>query len=254
MDWFKRKNKQYFSYDHDIHSHILPGLDDGVKRVEDSVVIVKKMLELGVKRFSFTPHISFPSPMNTPEMILGKLNELKERLLKEKIEIEADAGAEYKIGEYMIDLIRQGDIASFHGGKVLVEHSFVAPSPAFEEVIFRLQDKGYTPVLAHPERYPFYAKHLTERVWETTGVQDTSELAIVCGFLRERGNGRGEGVVGGKVDRSFFRGYTLGETGGVVGEILEIERIGKVIGLRFTNLYLSGDITSDEECPRFFNL
>ena len=62
MDWFKRKDKQYFSYDHDIHSHILPGLDDGVKRVEDSVVIVKKMLELGVKQFSFTPHISFPSP------------------------------------------------------------------------------------------------------------------------------------------------------------------------------------------------
>ena len=53
MDWFKRKDKQYFSYDHDIHSHILPGLDDGVKRVEDSVVIVKKMLELGVKQFSW---------------------------------------------------------------------------------------------------------------------------------------------------------------------------------------------------------
>ena len=130
------------------------------------MVIVKKMLELGVKQFSFTPHISFPSPMNTPEIILEKLNELKERLLKEGIEIEADAGAEYKIGEYMIDLIRQGNIASFHGGKVLVEHSFVAPSPVFEEVIFRLQDKGYTPVLAHPERYPFYMKHLTERVWE----------------------------------------------------------------------------------------
>ena len=77
---------------------------------------------------------------------------------------------------------------------------------------------------------------------------------FVCVFLRERGNGRGKGVIGGKVDRSFFRGHTLGETDGVVGEILEIERIGKVIGLRFTNLYLSGDITSDEECPRFFNL
>lgn len=89
---------------------------------------------------------------------------------------------------------------------------------------------------------------------ETTGVPDTSELAVVCGFLRERGNGRGKGVIGGKVDRSFFRGHTLGETGGVVGEILEIERIGKVIGLRFTSSYLSGDITSDEECPRFFNL
>lgn len=166
MDWFKRKNKQYFFYDHDIHSHILPGLDDGVKRMEDSVLIVKKMLELGVKQFSFTPHISFPSPMNTPEKILEKLNELKERLLKEGIEIEADAGAEYKVGEYMIDLIRQGNIASFHGGKVLVEHSFVAPSPVFEDVIFCLQEKDYMPVLAHPERYPFYEKHLTERICE----------------------------------------------------------------------------------------
>ena len=166
MSWFKRERKQYFSYAHDIHSHILPGLDDGVKRVEDSVVIVKKMLELGVKQFSFTPHISFPSPMNTPAVIGEKLNLLKDCLLKEGIEIEADAGAEYKVGEYMVDLIHQGEIASFHGGKVLVEHSFVAPSPAFEEVIFRLQDKGYTPVLAHPERYPFYARHLAERVEE----------------------------------------------------------------------------------------
>ena len=89
---------------------------------------------------------------------------------------------------------------------------------------------------------------------ETTGMPDTSELVVICGFLRERGNGRGKGVIGGKVDRSFFRGHTLGETGGIVGEILEIERIGKVTGLRFTSSYLSGDITSDEECPRFFNL
>ena len=58
MSWFKRENKQYFFYDHDMHSHILPGLDDGVKKIEDSVAIVKKMLELGVKQFSFTPHIS----------------------------------------------------------------------------------------------------------------------------------------------------------------------------------------------------
>lgn len=156
----------------------------------------------------------------------------------------------------MIDLIRQGNIASFHGGKVLVEHSFVAPSPVFEEVIFRLQDKGYTPVLGTPGALPVLRKTSdgTGVGIETTGMPDTGELAVVCGFLRERGNGRGKGVIGGKVDRSFFRGHTLGETGGVVGEILEIERIGKVIGLRFTNLYLSGDITSDEECPRFFNL
>ena len=166
MSWFKRENKQYFFYDHDMHSHILPGLDDGVKKIEDSVAIVKKMLELGVKQFSFTPHISFPSPMNTLEIIYEKLDLLKTCLLKDGIVIDADAGAEYKVGEYMVDLINQENIASFHGGKVLIEHSFVAPSPSFEEVVFRLQDKGYTPVLAHPERYPFYAGHLVERVRE----------------------------------------------------------------------------------------
>ncbi len=163
MSWFRRENKQYFFYEHDMHSHILPGLDDGVRKMEDSVVIVKKMLALGVKRFSFTPHISFPSPLNTRGGILEKLEALRTCLAKEGIDIDADAGAEYKVGEYMMDLIKQGDIASFDGEKVLVEHSFVAASPSFEEVVFRLQDKGYTPVLAHPERYPFYAGHLEER-------------------------------------------------------------------------------------------
>ena len=60
MAWFQKENKQYFFYEHDMHSHILPGLDDGVKTIEESVAIVKRMLALGVRRFSFTPHISFP--------------------------------------------------------------------------------------------------------------------------------------------------------------------------------------------------
>lgn len=163
MSWFRKEDKQHFFYEHDMHSHILPGLDDGVKRIEDSVVIVKRMLDSGVKKFSFTPHISFPSPMNSPGVIRESLEALKVCLAKEGIRLDADAGAEYKVGEYMLDLINRGEIASFDGGKVLVEHSFVAPSPLFEEVIFRLQDKGYTPVLAHPERYPFYMGHLEER-------------------------------------------------------------------------------------------
>lgn len=184
MSWFKRKDKQYFFYDHDIHSHVLPGLDDGVKRVEDAVEIVKKMLELGVKRFSFTPHISFPSLQNSPEDIQAKLNILLASLQKEGIEINADAGAEYKVGEYMLELICQGNIASFAGRKVLVEHSFVAQSPVFGEVIFRLQDKGFAPVLAHPERYPFYVGHLVERVEEVKqrGCQIQVNLLSFAGF------------------------------------------------------------------------
>lgn len=166
MNLFHKERKQYFFYEHDLHSHILPGLDDGVKRVEDAIVIVKKMLALGVKKFSFTPHISFPSPRNTPAGIREKLDLLKVALLKEGIRLHADAGAEYKVGEYMLELIERDDIASFHEGMVLVEHSFISPSPSFEDVIFSLQQKNYTPVLAHPERYPFYVGHLVERARE----------------------------------------------------------------------------------------
>lgn len=164
MSLFRREPKQFFFYEHDMHSHILPGLDDGVKTIEESVAIVKRMLALGVKRFSFTPHISFPSPMNTPEIIRERLNLLKERLLKEDIHLDADAGAEYKVGEYMLELIERDMIASFRDRMVLIEHSFVSPSPSFEEVVFRLQERGYYPVLAHPERYPFYAEAILDRV------------------------------------------------------------------------------------------
>lgn len=164
MSLFRKEQKQYFFYEHDIHSHILPGLDDGVKTIDESVAIVKKMLALGVKRFTFTPHISFPSPMNTPEIIRERLDLLKGRLAKENIYLDADAGAEYKVGEYMLELIERDSIASFRAGKILIEHSFVSPSPSFEEVVFRLQEKGYSPILAHPERYPFYAGHILDRV------------------------------------------------------------------------------------------
>ena len=164
MSLFRREPKQFFFYEHDMHSHILPGLDDGVKTIEESIAIVKKLLVLGVKRFSFTPHISFPSPMNTPEIIRERLDLLMNSLKKEGIYLDADAGAEYKVGEYMLELIERDTLASFRDRMVLIEHSFVSPSPSFEEVVFRLQEKGYNPVLAHPERYPFYAGAILDRV------------------------------------------------------------------------------------------
>lgn len=184
MSLFRREPKQFFFYEHDMHSHILPGLDDGVKTIEESIAIVKKMLALGVKRFSFTPHISFPSPMNTPEIIRERLDLLINSLKKEGIYLDADVGAEYKVGEYMLELIERDTLASFRDRKVLIEHSFVSPSPSFEEVVFRLQEREYHPVLAHPERYPFYAGAILERVkaLKERGCQMQVNLLSFVGF------------------------------------------------------------------------
>lgn len=106
--------KQYFFYGHDLHSHILPGLDDGVKTVEEAAEIVKRMLKLGVKRFTFTPHIVYPLLMNGPENIGKRWEELEERLKREDIRLDADIGAEYRVGRYMFDL--SGKNKSWHPG------------------------------------------------------------------------------------------------------------------------------------------
>lgn len=108
--------KQYFFYGHDLHSHILPGLDDGVKTVEEAAEIVKRMLKLGVKRFTFTPHIVYPLLMNGPENIGKRWEELEERLKREDIRLDADIGAEYRVGRYMFDLIGQKQIMASRGG------------------------------------------------------------------------------------------------------------------------------------------
>ncbi|WP_270516925.1 tyrosine-protein phosphatase [Sanguibacteroides sp. AM78-02pH3A] len=169
MFFRKRSVKQYFFYGHDLHSHILPGLDDGVKTVEESAEIVKRMLKLGVKRFTFTPHIVYPLLMNGPENIGKRWEELEERLKREDIRLDADIGAEYRVGRYMFDLIGQKQIMASGGERVLLEHSFLAPSLYFEELLFQLQTEGFEPVLAHPERYRFYGEDIEKACRELKG-------------------------------------------------------------------------------------
>lgn len=82
---------------------------------------------------------------------------LRAGLQKEGIGIELDLGAEYRVGEYMLSLIERGEILSGDEKRVLVEHNFLSPSPFFDQVVFELQTRGYEVVLAHPERYVFWA-------------------------------------------------------------------------------------------------
>ena len=157
MGWFKRKHKRYFSYDHDIHSHGLPGVDDGVKTYGEAITVLKGLSGLGVKRVTCTSHVYFPTLMNGRENLYPLLEDLRAGLQKEGVEIELDLGAEYRVGEYMLSLIERGDILSGDDNRVLVEHNFLSPSPFFDQVVFELQTRGYEVVLAHPERYVFWA-------------------------------------------------------------------------------------------------
>lgn len=139
----------------DLHSHLIPNIDDGSQSVEQSISMIKRLKSLGFKKLITTPHIH-PSYPNTPEIILSGLEKLQRQLVHHHIEIELEAAAEYFVDESFQSRIKENrPILSFGAKHVLVESSFLNKPVFFESVMFDLLSKGFTPVLAHPERYRF---------------------------------------------------------------------------------------------------
>jgi len=156
---FKRKVKSYGSIvpiSVDMHSHLLPNIDDGVQSFEQSIHIIKKMIGLGYKKLIITPHIMGDFFKNTPEIIFDKLDKLKDIVKTEGLEIELEAAAEYYLDESFVErLEKEEKLLSFGDNYVLFETSYMNASPYLDHVVFMLKSQGYKPVLAHPERYVY---------------------------------------------------------------------------------------------------
>lgn len=141
----------------DMHSHLLPGIDDGSPDAETSVAYIKEMMKLGYQKFIVTPHIYADLYPNTKETILAAQKELKAKLQQENIEVEIVAAAEYFMDDVFAERLSKNEpLLTLHQNWVLVEISFMSPPPDLNNIIFELIAKGYQPVLAHPERYSYY--------------------------------------------------------------------------------------------------
>ncbi|WP_462247747.1 tyrosine-protein phosphatase [Ekhidna sp.] len=148
-------NKKYAKLSLDLHSHLIPNVDDGSQSLGQSINMLKRLMDLGFKKVITTPHIH-PSYPNTPEIILSGLSKLQDEIGRLNLEIEVEAAAEYFVDESFQKKVKEGGlILSFGGKHVLVESSFLNKPVFFESVMFDMQSAGYTPVLAHPERYQF---------------------------------------------------------------------------------------------------
>ena len=141
----------------DMHSHLLPGIDDGSPDAASSVAYIKKMMELGYRKFITTPHVYPDLYPNNPDTIRAAHAVLQQQLAEEGIDVEVHAAAEYFIDDSFADRIKNKEqLLTLHQNFVLVEISFMQPPPDLNEVLFELIVQGYQPVLAHPERYNFY--------------------------------------------------------------------------------------------------
>ncbi|WP_423149579.1 tyrosine-protein phosphatase [Rubrolithibacter danxiaensis] len=161
---FKKKSQEpginFSSIKVDLHSHLIPGIDDGSPSVEHSVDLVSKMMELGFKKLITTPHVMADYYRNTPEIIKTGLDNLREELAKRNIEIQLEAAAEYYLDETFDNKLESGQVLTLGKGFLLFELSFVNCPQSFYDTIEKIKDKGYKPVLAHPERYPYFANSI----------------------------------------------------------------------------------------------
>jgi tyrosine-protein phosphatase YwqE len=140
----------------DHHSHILPGVDDGVKKMEVSLKILERYEQLGIAEVWCTPHIMEDIP-NTTEGLQARFAELCEAY---QGPIKLNLAAEYMMDALFEERLEQGDLLKLghENNQVLVETSYFTPPMDMDKILRRIKQKGLYPVLAHPERYVYMNK------------------------------------------------------------------------------------------------
>ena len=137
----------------DLHSHLIPGIDDGAKDLEESLDLVRSLHDLGYRRLVTTPHTMMHRFPNTTDDILRGLDLLREAVEAAGIPVTIDAASEYYLDEHFLAAVQSEPLLTFGENEVLFEMSYVIPPVELDTIIFELQSRGYIPVLAHPERY-----------------------------------------------------------------------------------------------------
>ena len=136
----------------DIHSHILPGIDDGASDIKASVLMIEEMRKLGFKDIIATPHIFPGVHNNTVESISNSYLKIKHEISKY---MRISYASEYMIDKSLIAKAKEKQLLTIKDNFVLIEMSYMAEPCNLYEIIYELKMNGYEPILAHPERYSF---------------------------------------------------------------------------------------------------
>ena len=147
----------------DIHSHILPGIDDGAPDIETSLQLIQGLYNLGIRKSIATPHIIGDMYRNTPQTIAAALQETQRACAQAGIEMELTAAAEYMLDDYFMDLLQKKEpLLTLHQNILLTEISYTSTPQNLPEIVTAIVAAGYMPLLAHPERYHYYQQNFNE--------------------------------------------------------------------------------------------
>jgi len=144
----------------DLHSHLIPGIDDGSKSMEESIILLNHLQDLGYEYLITTPHIMIDAYGNTKDSILAAVKILKQEALQQGLSIQITASAEYYLDEGLLPLIQNKDLLLIANKYLLFETSYTHRPQQLEEVIFEILAQGIIPILAHPERYRYMKNNI----------------------------------------------------------------------------------------------
>ena len=163
MKLWGKKDSDAFDYGllkTDMHSHLLPGIDDGSPDLATSVEMINGLIHLGFKKLITTPHVMQDMYPNKRDDILKSYEILKKHLETERINVELGVAAEYFLDDNLRKLLEDKEpLLTFGDNLVLVEFSMASEQYNFKELLFEMQMQSYQPVIAHPERYIYQEKN-----------------------------------------------------------------------------------------------
>lgn len=141
----------------DMHNHLIPGVDDGLSTLDETLTCLRQYAAWGIRRVVCTPHVSQDYHPNTAGQLREAVKAVQQLIADEQLPIDLSVAAEYLLDEQFDELLRRDELL-FFGPKqyVLIETGWAAAPRQLDQWVFDLQRKGYTPVLAHPERYRYY--------------------------------------------------------------------------------------------------
>jgi len=167
----------------DWHCHILPGIDDGSQNEQQSLEMLRAYVDLGVKKIIATPHVRADYFKNTRASIVEAKNKVQNLIDTHKLPLVLEAAAEYYADENFLQLIADDQLLPIEGQYVLFEFPMQSPTLWGAKLVEKLQRKGFTPLLAHPERYRYWHGKPSEwEEWKNRGVCFQLNLLSLLGY------------------------------------------------------------------------
>ena len=139
----------------ELHNHLVPGVDDGVDTLDETLTVLRQYEAWGYERVVITPHVMSGYYPNTEADLLEKADEIRRAAEADGLSIQVRVAAEYFLDETLVERAKKGPLLTLGGAFLLVETDFMQRPMDFERNIFELQVRGYQIVLAHPERYAY---------------------------------------------------------------------------------------------------